>query len=122
MYILKWIFDHDLRLNDLIHPPLSQTGDEPSHSTHSDRTLEDFLAPDPTYSRFYFSSTKVDAEHFGLSIYPFIETFFQGLEDHFGDVSLWTTRGVTIVHIQGVSIPLPRPVFDTLPCWHRSRP
>lgn len=93
MYILKWIFDHDLRLHDLIHPPLSQSGDEPSHSTNSDRTLDDFLAPDPTYSRFYFSSTKVDAEHFGMSIYPFIESFFQGLESHFGDVSRWTTRG-----------------------------
>lgn len=93
MYILKWIFDHDLRLHDLIHPPLSQTGDEPSHSTVSDRTLEDFLSPDPTYSRFYFSATNLDAEHFGLSIYPHIESFFSGLEQHFGETTRLTTRG-----------------------------
>ncbi|MDR9387439.1 MAG: hypothetical protein RI513_00340 [Balneolaceae bacterium] len=94
MYILKWIFDHDLRLHDLSHPPLSQSGDDSSQSNMSERSLEDFLSPDPTYSRFYFSATNLEVEHFGLSIYPHVEGFFGGLEDHVHPKTFWTTRGV----------------------------
>lgn len=68
-------------------------GDEPSHSKVSNRSLEDFLSPDLTYSRFYFSATNLDAEHFGLSIYPQVESFFSGLDHHFGETARWTTRG-----------------------------
>jgi len=61
MDIFKLIFEHDLRLDQL-------------KSRHTDRStqdisssLEDFLKPDLTYSKFYFTGTRLDKEEFGLN-------------------------------------------------------
>lgn len=60
MDIFKLIYEHDLRLDDL-------------RSRHTDRghqditlSIEDFMRPDPTYSRFYITGTRTDPMKFGL--------------------------------------------------------
>lgn len=61
MDIFKLIFEHDLRLDQLKERHTDrQTQDVSS-------TLEDFLKPDLTYSKFYFTGTRIDEERFGLN-------------------------------------------------------
>lgn len=57
MTIFKLIFEHDMVLQ-------SPTGATDSKGPSS---LEDFLKPVPTYSRFYFTATDLDSQTFGLS-------------------------------------------------------
>jgi hypothetical protein len=60
MDLLKFIFEHDLRLN----APRERT---PKHGSDNRMSIEDFMKPDPTYSRFYISGTILEDEKFGLS-------------------------------------------------------
>ncbi|MEX2574884.1 MAG: hypothetical protein WD317_11325 [Balneolaceae bacterium] len=60
MDIFKLIYEHDLRMDDL-------------RGRHTDRdsqdltqSIEEFMRPDPTYSRFYLSGSRLDLNHFGL--------------------------------------------------------
>lgn len=60
--IFKLIFEHDLRLDQLRERQLDRSTQEVFGS------LEDFLKPDPTYSKFYITGTLLSAEHkFGLN-------------------------------------------------------
>lgn len=64
MDIFKLIFQHDIRLDQLRKRHVDRDTQETSSR------LEDFLKPDPTYSKFYFSGTAIaaaDAMRFGLS-------------------------------------------------------
>lgn len=61
MDIFKLIFEHDLRLDALRERHLDR--DTPEVST----SIEDFMKPDPTYSKFYISGTVLDEKRFGLS-------------------------------------------------------
>lgn len=61
MDIFKLIFEHDLRLDNL-------------RERHTDResqdlalTIEEFMKPDPTYSKFYITGSRLDREEFGLN-------------------------------------------------------
>ncbi|MGF1668860.1 MAG: hypothetical protein ACFCU6_00315 [Balneolaceae bacterium] len=61
MDIFKLIYEHDLRLDAL-------------RERHTDRnnpdtlqSIEQFLRPDPTYSKFYLTGTRIDEEKFGLN-------------------------------------------------------
>lgn len=61
MDIFKLIFEHDLRLDALRERHLDRnTKDVPA-------SIEDFMEPDPTYSKFYISGTLLDRKAFGLS-------------------------------------------------------
>lgn len=61
MDIFKLIFEHDLRLDQLKDRQLDRSTQDISHS------LEDFLKPDPTYSKFYFTGTVLPEQLFGLN-------------------------------------------------------
>lgn len=79
MDIFKLIYEHDLRLEAL-------------RKRHTDRSsqdlelsLEALMRPDPTYSRFYLTGTRIDRERFGLDtldrygeILRVVETVLQG--------------------------------------------
>lgn len=73
MDIFKLIFEHDLRLDELRERKLDRSVQEVSGS------IEDFLKPDPTYSKFYFTGTKLPDEQFGInemeSYSRFLNTF-----------------------------------------------
>jgi hypothetical protein len=74
--ILKLIFHHDQRLDDLA----------PSSESIDDNPLAAFTKPDPTYSTIYFSATDLKNEKFGvntLSEYEsFINAISKGLEGY----------------------------------------
>lgn len=61
MDILKLIFEHDLRLDELRERHLDRSTQEVSAS------IEDFMKPDPTYSKFYISGTVLNRKTFGLN-------------------------------------------------------
>ncbi len=61
MDIFKLIFEHDLRLEKLRERHLDRSTPEVSAS------IEDFLKPDPTYSKFYITGTIMDEPLFGLN-------------------------------------------------------
>lgn len=61
MDIFKLIFEHDLRLDELRERHLDRSTQEVSAS------IEDFMKPDPTYSKFYISGTVLDRKTFGLN-------------------------------------------------------
>jgi hypothetical protein len=61
MDIFKLIFEHDLRLEQLRERHLDRSTPEVSAS------IEDFLKPDPTYSKFYITGTLLDEPFFGLN-------------------------------------------------------
>lgn len=61
MDIFKLIFEHDLRLDELRERHLDRNIQEVTTS------VEDFMKPDPTYSKFYISGTVIDQEAFGLN-------------------------------------------------------
>jgi hypothetical protein len=56
--IFKLIFLHDQRLDELA---------DRGAGIPDKATLEDFMKPDPTYSKLYFSGTDLEKEQFGLS-------------------------------------------------------
>ncbi len=62
MQILKLFFDHDLRLDDLAKRNANKTREE------VEATLEDFMKPTPTYSKFYVSATDLEKERFGINV------------------------------------------------------
>lgn len=61
MDIFKLIFEHDLRLDELRERHLDRNIQEVT------TTIEDFMKPDPTYSKFYISGTVLNEEIFGLN-------------------------------------------------------
>lgn len=74
MDIFKLIFEHDIRLDKLRGRQLDRSTQDIS------QTLESFLKPDPTYSKFYFTGTKIPGTQFGLNqldAYPQILRAFQ---------------------------------------------
>lgn len=79
MDIFKLIFEHDLRLDELRERKLDRNIQEVTTS------LEDFMKPDPTYSKFYISGTLLDEEKFGLNCllkYPqIVEALYDGLDN-----------------------------------------
>lgn len=59
--IFKLVFEHDLRLDDLRERSRGGNRDAKGSS------LEEFLKPDPTYSKFYLTGTELNEEKFGLN-------------------------------------------------------
>jgi hypothetical protein len=71
--IFKFIFEHDLRLEQL-------SGNyDPRQETKRQSTLEEFLKPVQTYSKFYITGTRYPDEHFGINMLDgyaqFLEAF-----------------------------------------------
>jgi hypothetical protein len=74
MDIFKLIYEHDLRLDALRERHLNRSEQETSSS------LEDFLKPDPTYSKFYITGTDLANEQFGLNCLKSYQKVSEALE------------------------------------------
>lgn len=61
MDIFKLFFNHDQRLDKLAKRNANKTAAEKESS------LDDFLTPDPTYSKFFITGTLLEDEEFGLN-------------------------------------------------------
>lgn len=88
MEIFKLIFHHDLLVEQLEGANQNRT------IAKANLSLEDFMKPMPTYSRFYLAATQVNTNQFGLSSivsYPKIvsqlQTLFSDLHFYNGDFS-----------------------------------
>ncbi|MDR9418718.1 hypothetical protein [Gracilimonas sp.] len=84
--IFKLIFQHDQRLDKLAE---RNTCDNPKEM---ESTLEDFMKPDPTYSKFYLTGTDLANERFGLNMLSAYEEVIGALETAFPDKSIFTQK------------------------------
>jgi hypothetical protein len=83
MDIFKLIFEHDLRLDQLRERHLDRSTQEVSAS------IEDFMKPDPTYSKFYITGTVLDKELFGLNRLNKYEVVITTLANALADYNLF---------------------------------
>lgn len=82
--ILKLIFHHDQRLDDLA--PATEEANEQD-------LLASFMKPDPTYSTLYFSGTDMEKQEFGINTLAKYGEFIEALEAGFGDIDYHTSKG-----------------------------
>lgn len=73
--ILKLIFHHDQRLDQLAERNANRTKEQ------IESTLADFMKPDPTYSKLYFTATDLEKEEFGLNVLDEYNGFISALEE-----------------------------------------
>lgn len=82
--IFKLIFHHDQRLEKL------SKHSAPENSKQMGSSLQDFMKPDPTYSRFYFSGTDLQNERFGLNHLSSYKKLIDALGTAFQDFKIQT--------------------------------
>ncbi|WP_142454907.1 hypothetical protein [Gracilimonas mengyeensis] len=82
--IFKLIFHHDQRLDKLAKRNANKTKEE------VEATLADFMKPDPTYSRFYFTGTDLANERFGLNMLSAYDKVIEALEEAFSNKNIYT--------------------------------
>ena len=86
--IFKLIFEHDLRLDELRNRHTDRSMQEVSDS------IEAFLKPDPTYSKFYLTGTVLPEKKFGLSALQQYDTVLDALSDSLQEYRLFLGESV----------------------------
>lgn len=84
--IFKLIFHHDQRLDKLAE----RTNRD--HPREMESTLEDFMKPDPTYSKFYLTGTDLENDRFGLNVLSAFEEVVEALESAFPSKNIFTHK------------------------------
>ena len=84
--IFKLFFHHDQRLDKLAE---RNTKENPQTM---ESTLEDFMKPDPTYSKFYLTGTDLAQERFGLNMISGYEKVVSALEKAFEKKNVFTAK------------------------------
>lgn len=79
MDIFKLIYEHDLRLDTLRDRHTDRSAPETRQS------IEEFFRPDPTYSKFYLTGTRIHEEEFGLNMLKKSDEIVHSLETGLGD-------------------------------------
>lgn len=87
MDIFKLFFDHDLRLDKL-----APRNDNSSEEFDQDR-LADFMKPDPTYSKFYITGTRLEDETFGINTLHKTAGIIRQLDQAFSAQKAFTSAG-----------------------------
>ncbi|MCW9708566.1 hypothetical protein [Fodinibius salsisoli] len=87
MDIFKLFFNHDQRLDKLAKRNANKTPEE------VEATLADFMKPDPTYSKFYITGTRLEEEKFGLDTLNKGSHIINQLGDVFSDRTIYTSTG-----------------------------
>lgn len=85
--IFKLFFHHDQRLDKLAE---RNTRENPQQM---ESTLEDFMKPDPTYSKFYLTGTDLTKEQFGLNQIEGYKKVIAALEKAFSEKQVFTHSG-----------------------------
>lgn len=83
MTLFKLIFEHDMVLD----------ADNPAKQKKEPSTLEDFLKPAKTYSRFYFSATNMNSMKFGLNAVFHSQSLIQALKNGIGESKFMLSDG-----------------------------
>lgn len=87
MDIFKLFFNHDQRLDKLAKRNANKSKEE------IEATLADFMKPDPTYSKFYITGTRLEAEQFGLNTLAKSGEILQQLDLVFNDRVIHSASG-----------------------------
>lgn len=100
MDIFKLFFNHDQRLDELAKRNANKTKDEVEAS------LQDFMNPTPTFSKFYITGTRLQEEEFGLNRLAKYDQIKQQLDSVFDGKHIYTkdddysTLGKAVHNIQ----------------------
>ncbi|MEL7835237.1 hypothetical protein [Fodinibius sp. Rm-B-1B1-1] len=86
MDIFKLFFNHDLRLDRLAKRNANKSKEE------VEATLQDFMHPDPTYSKFYITGTSLDDEKFGINALSKSKDVLDQLNKVFNNQSIISTN------------------------------
>jgi len=86
MDVFKLIYEHDLRLDQLKERHTDRQRQDVSSS------LEDFLKPDLTYSKFYFTGTRIREQQFGLNTLNACDEIIKSLSHSLERYNLFTTE------------------------------
>jgi hypothetical protein len=89
MDIFKLIFEHDLLLEKL------SGNSDPRNEEEQSYSLEDFMKPIPTYSRFYLTGTDLANQRFGINCIKKIDNIISALSNVFAEYTFTTNRGKT---------------------------
>ncbi len=84
MDIFKLFFNHDQRLDKLAKRNANKSKEE------VEATLEDFMKPDLTYSKFYITGTRLEDEQFGLNTLSKHSNVIEQLDKAFQDYTIYT--------------------------------
>lgn len=86
MDIFKLFFEHDLRLEELRE---RSSGNSPN----TELSIEDFMKPDSTYSKLYFTGTRLKEERFGLNQLEHYPKIRERLNRIFSELHFTTFEG-----------------------------
>ena len=84
MDIFKLFFNHDQRLDKLAKRNANKTKEEVEAS------LQDFMSPTPTFSKFYVTGTRLQEEEFGLNQLAKYDQIKQNLDNVFDGQFIYT--------------------------------
>ncbi len=87
MDIFKLIYEHDLRLDSLRERHTDRNRQDTSMS------IEDFMKPDLTYSKFYFTGTRIKEQQFGINTLHSFDDIVHALSGSLKEYSLFTKQG-----------------------------
>lgn len=87
MDIFKLFFNHDQRLDKLAKRNANKSKEE------VEATLEDFMQPDPTYSKFYITGTRLEDEQFGLNTLAKHDEVIKQLDKAFQNCTIYANSG-----------------------------
>jgi len=112
MDIFKLIFEHDLRLDQLKDRHTDRGTQDVSSS------LEDFLKPDLTYSKFYFTGTRLDRQAFGLNTLSAYSDIISHISSTLTDYRIFTGNGYknleTAVEGSNIGSPIVLSKYDSI--------
>lgn len=83
MDLFKLIYQHDIRLDNLRERRTDRSVQQTTGS------IEDFMKPDPTYSKFYFTGTRPDKEKFGLNTLKNFDSIIDALSESLKSYSIY---------------------------------
>tara|TARA_R100001143_G_scaffold37173_1_gene34705 strand:+ start:54020 stop:54679 length:660 start_codon:yes stop_codon:yes gene_type:complete len=89
MDIFKLIYEHDLRLDNLRVRHLDRDTQQVGSS------IEDFLKPDPTYSKFYITGTALSEPTFGLNRLQKYDEVLDALAEGLSDYQIFSNGVLT---------------------------
>jgi hypothetical protein len=88
MDIFKLFFNHDQRLDKLAKRNANKTKEEKEQQS----SLEDFMKPDLTYSKFYITGTRLEDERFGLNTLEKVKEVLDQLGSVFDDKAIYSSH------------------------------
>ncbi|PWN05391.1 hypothetical protein [Rhodohalobacter mucosus] len=105
--IFKLIFEHDLRLDELRARHTDRSVQEVSES------IEAFLKPDPTYSKFYLTGTVLPESRFGLSALRHYDRVLHALAGGLQEYSLFLNGKVVTLEEAAETADVGAPIILT---------